>query len=127
MIKGIFGGGAAAGSGAFAGSVASAVVGHTGGVVGVDSLPKRKFIPSFSSVPKYHEGLGANEVLAVLKKKETVFTEGQMKALSGMVGGGTTTAIDVGGVTVNPDNPRLASWIRTEVEDGVKRALRRVT
>ena len=55
---------------------------HTGGVVGVDP-------PSFfrSLLPKYHSGgiVGAGEELAILRKREAVFTPEQMKALGAAV------------------------------------------
>ena len=71
---------------------------HTGGVVGVDP-------PSFyrSLLPKYHRGgiVGSDEELAILRKRETVFTPEQMKAL-----GATINRPRVGdiNVTVNTYN-----------------------
>jgi hypothetical protein len=90
---------------------------HSGGVIGVDNLPR------------FHRGgLASDEVLAVLKKQEVVFTPGQMKALGKVMSEG-----GVGGLSLNVpvivDDPlrqkRLASEMRTEIEAAARRVIRR--
>jgi len=57
----------------------SGMLAHTGGVMGRDSLPNASM-----SLPRYHGGgIVGDEVPAILKKGEGVFTEEQMKALGG--------------------------------------------
>lgn len=59
---------------------------HSGGIVGRESTFSR-------FLPKFHTGgISSAEQLAVLKKKEGVFTEGQMKALGLMANAGTSQA-----------------------------------
>jgi TP901 family phage tail tape measure protein len=103
---------------------------HEGGVVGQEvSFYKR--IPDIISaaLPRFHSGLGSDEILSVLKKGEVVFTPGQMKALGDAVKskeqGGNTLTINV---PISVDDPmrqkRLASNLRTNVEAEVRRTLR---
>lgn len=64
---------------------------HSGGIVGVDGAVFRSVSPAvFSGAPKFHTGgIAGDEVPAILRKGEGVFTEQQMKALGG-AGGGVT-------------------------------------
>lgn len=59
-------------------------VAHTGGVPGVDSLPSRQVpIELFRRAPRFHGGgLAGDELPAVLRRGEGVFTPGQMRALA---------------------------------------------
>ncbi|CCG43296.1 tape measure protein [Magnetospirillum molischianum] len=90
---------------------------HTGGIVGADGLAMRRVDPSwFESAPKFHtggvvRGLKNDEVPAVLRKGEGVFTEEQMKAL-GRDRGGANVQINVinqtgQGVTAEQGQPRF--------------------
>lgn len=96
---------------------------HRGGTGG-ESLGGRRRI-----LPRFHDGgLAQNEVLAILKKEEVVFTPGQLKALSSAMakGQGSSLAINV---PITIDDPqrqkRLISDLRTEMEDAARKVLRR--
>lgn len=79
-----FGGGMSMMSPSPASSYGSASLFHGGGVVGVDSVSRRMVDMSmFSNAPRFHKGLMPDEFPAILKRKEGVFTEEQMKALGG--------------------------------------------
>ena len=64
---------------------------HDGGVVGESSVPMR-IMPamSWSSVPRYHNGLLSDEFPAVLQKGETVLPRGQSAS-----GGSTAISINI--------------------------------
>ncbi|NBW79798.1 MAG: hypothetical protein EBR27_12425, partial [Betaproteobacteria bacterium] len=81
----------------------SVSVAHTGGVIGADALVQRE-------LPRYHSGgiAGVNEVPAILRRGEGVFTRGQMAA----IGAGLSRA-DVN-VEVNVINN--ASGVQARVE-----------
>lgn len=64
---------------------------HRGGIVGAEPTFLRAANSNYRSAPRYHDGLMPDEFKAVLKRKEGVFTEGQMAALGGMIGGGAPT------------------------------------
>lgn len=85
------GGGQTAGQAAVGADINSAGMGgfHGGGLIGVDSptFTRMVSLAAFNGAPKYHTGgIAGDEVPAILRKGEGVFTEGQMKAL-GSVGG----------------------------------------
>lgn len=90
---------------------------HSGGIVGVDA-------PTFTrqvKLPKFHSGgiVGAKEELAVLKKGEGVFTEGQMKAI-GKMG-------SVGKIEVNVDVNNSGNGNMTEKQaEELGRSIREV-
>jgi tape measure domain-containing protein len=83
-----FGGGSVVGDGT---SVSSNYAGHvqlhTGGIAGSgEGKTVYGVNPAvFVGAPKFHTGLMPDEFAAVLKKGEGVFTQGQMRALGGMV------------------------------------------
>lgn len=52
---------------------------HTGGVFGKDDFPMRQV--GVFKVPEFHKGYNSDEMLALVKKNETIFTESQMDAL----------------------------------------------
>jgi lambda family phage tail tape measure protein len=91
---GLGGGGvanAAAGAGAANGLGAISVSGlvptrHTGGLMSEGGPARRVPLALFTGAPKFHTGgiagLAAGEVPAILKRREGVFTEGQMRALA---------------------------------------------
>lgn len=89
---------------------------HTGGVVGVDAAPMRTVSQStFKGAPKYHSGLLPDEFPAILKKGETVFTEGQTKVLSAAL---TSKKSDDGGGVVNNNMPiSVSGYSRREAEE----------
>ena len=79
-------GSASAGTATGAADITSGIPGtayaHAGGVMGVDALPRRAVDAGvFAGARRYHTGLMPGEVPAILKRKEGVFTEGQMAAL----------------------------------------------
>ena len=121
MLTGGFGGG----SGGLAGTM---TVGsqsfpsfgfHSGGIVG--SEPTFMRAANFNGTePRYHDGLMPDEFKAILKKKEGVFTEGQMGALGSMIGSGAGVSIGDIYVTV-PEGTSAAS--AGEVAEHVKSAL----
>lgn len=57
---------------------------HGGGVTGSDSPAFMRSLPAstWRNAPRFHTGIGPDEVPAVLQRKEGVFTEGQMKAMA---------------------------------------------
>lgn len=57
---------------------------HGGGLVGGDGPAFTRAMPSstWRNAPRFHTGIGPDEVPAVLQRKEGVFTEGQMKAMA---------------------------------------------
>ncbi|MCK9570150.1 hypothetical protein M0R72_14495 [Candidatus Pacearchaeota archaeon] len=72
---------------------------HSGGVMGVDSLPRRDVDASvFRGARRCHTGLMPGEVPAILKRTEGVFTEGQMAAL------GRGMAVPATGSAASPKN-----------------------
>lgn len=60
-------------------------VGHRGGVIGADNFPMRAIpAPLIAGAPRYHGGgLASDEVPAILRRGEGVFTPQQMQALGG--------------------------------------------
>lgn len=96
------GGSYRSGTGAFYGSGPSTIdasgggfLFHTGGVAGHDAAPFRAVPPAlFSNAPRYHAGgaVGPDEVPAILRRGEGVFTPEQMARLSPAGGGGQTFA-----------------------------------
>lgn len=63
------------------------VIGHTGGIFGEDSLPIRNIkVKPNAFIPKFHGGYNNNEMLAIVQKKEAIFTEAQQKALGRALG-----------------------------------------
>lgn len=89
---------------------------HEGGIVGRDPAPVRIVNPAvFTNAMRYHDGLRPDEEPAILKKGEGVFTPEQMKAM-----GGTTTI----NVPVYVDDSMLASKLRTNIEETVRKTLR---
>lgn len=66
---------------------------HLGGIVGVGEQTFTRTVPAslFANAAKYHTGgISGDEVPAILKKGEGVFTEGQMEAMGKLASGGTT-------------------------------------
>jgi hypothetical protein len=43
-------------------------------------------------IPRFHSGIGPDEVLSIIRKDEGVFTPGQMKALGGLINSGVSQA-----------------------------------
>lgn len=84
-LTSFFGGGAAAaasggGGGGFGGLIGSLFgsIFHEGGKVGSTKAPTRAVPAStFKGAPKFHSGLGSQEMAAILKRGETVLTENQ--------------------------------------------------
>ena len=68
--------------------------------------------------------MAADEVPAILKKNEVVFTPGQMRALGAVIQGGRTTSITVPIQISGEGNGRLSNRLRANVEDAVRRTLR---
>lgn len=56
---------------------------HSGGIAGVDGRRAYVHAATFENAPRYHSGLMPDEIPAVLRKGEGVFTPAQMKALGG--------------------------------------------
>lgn len=89
LLSSIFGGtsgGASAGASdaVFNGLRMPAAVNHGGGVAGVEQVAVRA-LPAdlFASAPRYHSsGIAGDEVAAILRRGEGVFTEAQMRKLS---------------------------------------------
>lgn len=81
------GGNAATGGGAYGGTGGGGPTGgasrsmiapHRGGVIGQDSIPRRNIhAAAIFNAPRLHEGLRADEEIAVLQKGETVLPKGQ--------------------------------------------------
>jgi hypothetical protein len=93
---------------------------HGGGVVGEDRSGRK-------AIRKFHQGyakVAADEVPAILKKNEVVFTPGQMRALGAVIQGGRTTSITVPIQISGDGNGRLSNRLRANVEDAVRRTLR---
>ena len=95
---------------------------HSGGIMSEGGPSRRVPAMVFANAPRYHDGLAPDEMAAILKRDEGVFTPGQMKAL-----GGRSTSISVP-VTIEGrgglDDRRLSARMRDEVEATVKRVLR---
>lgn len=72
---------------------------------------------AFINAPRYHDGIGPGERAAVIRDDEGVFTPGQMKAM-----GQRSLTINV---PVTAENKKMASELRTEIEDTVERVVRR--
>jgi len=55
---------------------------HTGGIVGSEGAARYVHPAIFADAPRLHAGgIAGDEVPTILKRREGVFTEGQMKAL----------------------------------------------
>jgi hypothetical protein len=81
----MFGGGGGGWMMAIGNAIASLF--HTGGVVGSGDGGGRAVSPTvFAGAPRYHTGLMPDEVPAILKKGEGVFTQAQMSAIGGALG-----------------------------------------
>jgi hypothetical protein len=98
---------------------------HKGGVPGVDPVPATHLVDPaiFKNARRLHDGLKSDEFPAILKKKEGVFTEGQMKALGQRMDEGAGTSINVP-VNVEYTSPRFANALRSNIEEAVKKTLR---
>jgi len=96
---------------------------HRGGVAGIDSAPTRQMPTGLLlGAPRLHTGLMSDEYPAILRKNESVLTPGQMKALGGQTAQ-TTNTLSIN-VPVNVDaNTKLASRLRTEVEELIKNVM----
>jgi len=88
---------------------------HQGGVVGVDPAPVRIVNPNvFANAKRLHSGgLASDEVPAILKKNEGVFTEGQMAKMGTQIN-----------TTINVDDERLATKLQYGIEQKVREILR---
>ena len=122
-VSGMFGGGmgmSSMGGGGMASYGVTSLKGHhKGGHVGTEGEPVSITKHLVSMIPRFHSGLGADEMLSVLKKNEFVFTPKQMEALQGM--GGMSISVPV---TVSSGDTMLASRLRTNIEDTVRRTMR---
>jgi len=86
---------------------------HTGGVLGLDRFQRRLLSHNdndWSRAPRYHTGhvpsLAPNEVKAILRNDEGVFTKGQMAAMgAGMSKAPNITFITPPGAGLEPDGP----------------------
>ncbi len=78
-VGSFFGGSGSAGGGGTGVKDLSASVAHTGGVFGKSNFPMRRIGQMF--LPEFHKGYNNDEMLAVVRKKETIFTEPQMDEL----------------------------------------------
>jgi tape measure domain-containing protein len=121
-------GGAVPGAGAAGGKSIMKLFGlHTGGIAGSEHTFTRNVGVDLSALPKFHTGgiIGSDEVPAVLKKGEGVFTPEQMKALGGGVGGNQVQQnINVnvsGGSSGNQkQDEKLADMIGKKVQEAAK-------
>lgn len=95
------------------------MVKHSGGIMS-EGGPSRQ-VPAmvFANAPRYHNGLAPDEVPAILRRDEGVFTPGQMKAL-----GSSSLTINVP-VNMEAKGNKMSSELRTEIEYTVERVVRR--
>lgn len=70
-------------TGGVVGKDAAVPVYHSGGVPGLDNVPKRNIGNLF--VPEFHNGFRSNEILSLIKNDEVVLTEGQQKLFAKMI------------------------------------------
>jgi hypothetical protein len=49
----------------------------------------------FDHAPRFHSGIGPDEMPAIIRRDEAVFTPGQMRALGAGAGGGTNVQVNV--------------------------------
>ncbi len=92
-ITGLFGSGMNIGSPIELGSGMTTAFGmHGGGVAGSDWAFTRNVPASlYFGAPRYHTGLGNDEIAAILKRKEVVLTEGQAAGVASALSGGGST------------------------------------
>ena len=95
------------------------MVKHSGGLMSESGPTRHVPAMSFANAPRYHDGFAPDEIPAILKRDEGVFTPGQMKAL-----GNSSLTINVP-VTTEMKNKRMSSELRTEIEYTVERVVRR--
>lgn len=90
----------------------TSVVLHGGGIVGSEQAGFRSLPPmAFAGAPRYHSGgIAGDEVPAILRKGEGVFTPGQMAALGGSGGGDSVTIHQTVSISVG-----VAQTVRAEV------------
>ena len=135
-FSGMFGGGKGGAKGAMPGAGAATGGGksimklfgfHTGGIVGSEPTFTRTYSIDPAALPKFHTGgiIGSDEVPAMLKRGEGVFTPEQMKALGGGVGGNQMQQnINVnvtGGSSGNQkQDENLADMIGKKVQEAAK-------
>jgi hypothetical protein len=99
---------------------------HSGGVAGSRAASSR-MVPSFvfAGAPRFENGLAPDEVAAILKRGEGVFTPEQMKSL-----GNRSLSISVpvsiagSGSGSGMDERRVSSRLRNEIEETTRRVLR---
>jgi len=100
---------------------------HTGGIVGAGGVSRLVDARLFASAPRYHSGgLAGDEVPAILKRGEGVFTPEQMAAMGG--GGTTVQIIDQrsGGQPASVEQsqgPNGERLLRVLIRDETNRAL----
>lgn len=95
MVGGVTGGPAPV-SNPYAGmGVGSNPTFHSGGMTNEPS-GSRYLDPSvFANAPRFHTGIGPDELAAVIKRDEGVFTPGQMRAMGGSGGGSNNVQVNV--------------------------------
>lgn len=141
VISGLFGAlmpsasGAAAGGTSIFASLGKVFGFHSGGLVGMageESFTRMMDPGLFANAPRFHDGgLAGDEVAAVLRKGEGVFTPAQMSALgSGGGGGGVTVHAPVnvtlqgGGVGDDAQARKFAGMIAQNVRTVALQAIR---
>jgi len=122
----------AAGAGKSGGKSMPFMTAHTGGIIGSSFLRSSNVNPmAFAGAPRFHTGgiisglgIGPDEVPAILKKGEGVFTPEQMAAMGGMGGGqqiNQSVNVTVNGNGGDPaQNQDLAARIGRQVKEEMR-------
>lgn len=84
-------GGASAGNGA-PGTVPGF---HGGGTTNEPSFTRYVHPAYFDHAPRFHSGIGPDEMPAIIRRDEGVFTAGQMRAMGAAAGGGNHVQVNV--------------------------------
>lgn len=100
---------------------------HTGGIVGVDSVPGRYVHPAyFDDAPRFHSGgIMPGEYPAILQRGEGVFTKAQMAALGrGGASGVTVVVNNNAGDDVSVGEPRRGADGGLQIDVAINRAVK---
>jgi len=114
FLGGLFGGGGGGGGGGF-GSILAGLF-HHGGKVGTEGGSRRVSASAFIGAQRFHTGgIAGDEVPAILKRGETVFTPEQMGALKDMGGKSISVNTNIhlngdGSSDIQSDGQRLSEF-----------------
>lgn len=128
LLGGLFGGGntpsISTGLGAGTGGLAFPTF-HTGFGPG-DAIKNTRFVhpAHFNDAPRFHSGIGPGERAAIIRTDESVLTPGQMKALGGGAGAGSSQPVNItNNYTFTGVEPGMEARMRAYIDQGDQRSV----